>query len=65
MEILFWTNGTSKTILNTVYMKIIFDEMWCIVEYFIMNIFSFLIVFDWKTQDDNNIYTKLLNSAEK
>ena len=36
-----------KNILNTIGAKTIFDEMWYIVEYFIVNIFYFLILFDW------------------
>ena len=31
--------------------------MWYIVKYFIVDIFSLLIVFYWKNQDENNIYT--------
>ena len=37
-----------------------FDKMWYIVEYFIVNIFSFL-VFQLK-KGVNNMYTSLLNS---
>ena len=32
--------------MKTVAIKIVFDEMWYIVEYFIINIFYFLIVSD-------------------
>ena len=37
----------NKTKLKTINMQTFFDEMWYIVEYFIVNIFSFLVVFDW------------------
>ena len=36
----------NKTVLKTINMKNIFEQMWHIVEYFIMNLFTFLIVFD-------------------
>ena len=35
----------NKTILNKINVQTVFDEMWYIVEYLIMNIFSFLILF--------------------
>ena len=38
----------NKTILKTVEMKAIFDEILYIVAYFIMNIFYFLVVFYWE-----------------
>ena len=48
----------NKSILKTINTQIFFDEMWYIVEYFIVNVFSFLMVC-WlgKIQDENNIYT--------
>ena len=39
--------------------------MWYIVEYFIVNIFSLLIVLEWGgILDNNNIYTSCMNSTE-
>ena len=37
----------NKPILKTINMQTFFDEMWYIVEYSIVNIFSFLVVVDW------------------
>ena len=47
----------NKTILKTINMQTVSDEMWYIFEYFIVDIFSFLVVFDWLNSNDNNIYT--------
>ena len=38
----------NKNILNTINMQTDFDEMWYIVEFFIVDIFPFLVVFDWE-----------------
>ena len=38
----------NKTILKTINMQMVFDEMWHIVEYLSVNIFYSLIVFDWE-----------------
>ena len=38
----------NKTILKKINMQTVFDEMRYIVEYFIVNIFPFLIVFYWE-----------------
>ena len=37
----------NKTILKTINMQTVFNEVWDSVEYFILSIFSFLVVFDW------------------
>ena len=52
-----------KTVLNTIDTKMVFDEIWYIVDNFIVDIFFFLVVFDLKNQDKNNIYTSKINSA--
>ena len=54
----------NKTILNTVDKKTVFDEMWYIIEYFIISLFSFLVVFDWENQSYNNFHILFLNSKE-
>ena len=36
-----------QKILKTINMQTVFNEMWYIVEYFIVGIFPSLIVFDW------------------
>ena len=40
-----------KITLKTIGRKTVFDEMWYIVEYFIVNLFYFLIVVDWKNPE--------------
>ena len=46
-------------------MRKVFDEMWYIVEYFIVNIFYFLILcYLGKIQDKNNIYTSCVYNTE-
>ena len=54
----------NKTILKTINMQTVIYEMCYIVEYLILNIFSFLIFLLGKIQDDNNIYTSCVNSTE-
>ena len=53
----------NKNILKKINMQAVFDEMWYIVEYPIVNIFYFLIMFDWGKKYDNHIYTSFLNST--
>ena len=38
----------NKNIFNKINIQTVFDEMWYIIEYFIVNIFSFLVVFNWE-----------------
>ena len=54
----------NKTILKKIGMKTVFDEMCYIVEYFILNILFFVIAFDCKKKDKNNMYTSFLNGTE-
>ena len=43
----------------------VFDEMWYIVEYFIVDIFFFFIVFLLvKIQNENNIYPSCVKSTQ-
>ena len=37
----------NKESLSKIDMRTVLDEIWYIVEYFIVNIFSFPVVFDW------------------
>ena len=52
----------NKTVLKTSNMQTVYDEMWCIVEYFIA-IFFFLILFDWR-KPKKKIYTSCVNCTE-
>ena len=46
----------NKTTFNTTNMQTVFDEISYIFEYFIVNIFSFLIVFDWEKSKTRTIF---------
>ena len=37
----------NKTIIKRVYMNICFNKVWYIVKWFLVNIFSLQVVFDW------------------
>ena len=53
-----------KSILKTINTQTVFDEIWYIIQYFIVNFFPFPNIFIGKTQDKNNIYTSCVNSTE-
>ena len=45
----------NKTILKKINTQTVFDEMWYIFEYLIVNLLPFLVVFDWEKS-----YTRII-----
>ena len=54
----------NKIILKTIDTKAVFDEMWYIVEYFIVNIFPSSLCFIGKPGDENDTYKSCLNNTK-